>query len=164
MEGLPGAPGPFPFQRPGAPAGWRADPQNVPSPQTRGVTWRGGESACSGAEEAKRGRPAARSERPARFGSSPGQHTHPVPKGQQRLPHEGQVREMLGRVTEPGAAGSSSSLLRAGNHLGAEHLRRADPFSWEKQHKRQRGFSLSNTGLFTQANKPSESAETGGRF
>jgi len=86
-----------------------------------------------------------------------------VPKGQQRLPHEGQVREMLGRVTEPGAAGSSSSLLRAGNHLGAEHLRRADPFSWEKQHKRQRGFSLSNTGLFTQANKPSESAETGGR-
>lgn len=93
-------------------------------------------------------------------------HTRPVPKGQQCLLNKGQVREMLGWVTELGAAGSSSSLLRAGNHLGAEHLQRADPFSWEEQHKRQHGFSLSNTGLFTQANKPSERelTETGGRF
>lgn len=56
-------------------------------------------------------------------------------------------------------AESSSSVLAAGNRSGAVHLLRADPCSWEKQHKRQHGFPLSNTGLFTQADKRSGRAE-----
>lgn len=62
-------------------------------------------------------------------------------------------------TAELGAAESSSSVLTARHHVSAAHRLRADPFSWEKQHKRQHGFSLSNTGLFTQANKPSYRAE-----
>lgn len=125
---------------------------------------------CSGPEEAKLGRPAAlsNSARPARFGSSPGPHNHPVPKGQQCSLAEGPLHKGQGR--EDGLsqmrlerlsleAENSSSVLAAENRLGARHLLRSDPCSWEKQHKRQHGFSLSNTGLFTQANKHSWRAE-----
>lgn len=48
---------------------------------------------------------------------------------------------------------------RSSSRKPAVHLLRSDPCSWEKQHKRQHGFSLSSTGLFTQADKGSWRAE-----